>query len=282
MRQIPDLLRDNKKLIMGILNITPDSFYDGGKYFTVQSAVSHALDMIKDGADIIDIGAESSRPGSQPVPEQEQINRIMPVLKALRNVSDICISIDTTNAKVAEESLKEGADIINDISGLRFDPEMIEVVLEYKAGVIVMHMLGEPATMQVNPIYGKWVVDEICDFFLKRLNFCENYGLSRDKIVIDPGIGFGKTVEHNLDIIANCSVFKKFGLPLLLGTSNKRFISNILTDDTEDRLWGTAATVAYALINGADIIRVHNVCQIKKIVVMLEEIIRRINKDDAI
>ncbi len=280
MYDIAGLLKRNNKLIMGILNVTPDSFYDGGKYFDANSAVDHSIEMINSGADIIDIGGESTRPGSEPVPAQEQINRIIPVLKKIRELSDVCISIDTTSSKVAESALNEGADIINDVSGLRFDARMPEVVLKYNSGIIIMHMLGEPATMQVNPYYERGVVEEISDFFQERLTFCKRFGIPHDRMIIDPGIGFGKTTEHNLDIISNCADFKKFNSPLLIGTSNKRFISAIMGDSMEDRLFGTVATVAYAMLNGADIFRVHNVGQIKKIMVMLNEIMKRNKEDD--
>ncbi|MDX9703364.1 MAG: dihydropteroate synthase [Candidatus Auribacterota bacterium] len=265
-------LKSRRMLIMGILNITPDSFYDGGKYKDVHTAVEHAGTLIDAGADIIDIGGESSRPGSLPVDVQLEIDRVVPVVREIGLRYDIPISVDTTKSVVARESLDSGAAIINDISAFTADPAMIEVLSRYDVPVILMHMQGTPVTMQKNPSYAGWVVDEICAFFEERIVFSESNGISRDRIIIDPGIGFGKTVDHNLDIIANCKEFKRFRLPVLIGHSNKRFIGAVTGVETlEERLWGTVAVAAFLqLLGGVDIIRVHNVAEIKIVTRMIE------------
>ena len=253
------ILNLNKRpYIMGILNVTPDSFSDGGHYLTINSSVECARRMAEEGADIIDIGGESSRPGAEPVPLEVELERVIPVIKKLSDKIDILISIDTYKAKVAKEALKAGASIINDISGLRFDPMMAKIAAEAGCPVIIMHMKGTPRDMQRRPAY-KDVVKEITAFFKERIAFAVKNGIKRNKIIIDPGIGFGKTVRHNLEIIKRLKEFRKLGVPILIGPSRKSFIGRILNEPVDKRLEGTAAVVAIGIANGANIVRVHDV-----------------------
>ena len=253
------ILNLNKRpYIMGILNVTPDSFSDSGHYLTINSSVECARRMAEEGADIIDIGGESSRPGAEPVPLEVELERVIPVIKKLSDKIDILISIDTYKAKVAKEALKAGASIINDISGLRFDPMMAKIAAEAGCPVIIMHMKGTPRDMQRRPAY-KDVVKEITAFFKERIAFAVKNGIKRNKIIIDPGIGFGKTVRHNLEIIKRLKEFRKLGVPVLIGPSRKSFIGRVLNEPVDKRLEGTAAVVAIGIANGANIVRVHDV-----------------------
>jgi dihydropteroate synthase len=249
-----------KPLVMGILNITPDSFSDGGDYFEPKDAVSQAKRIIAEGADIIDIGGESSRPGAEEITVGEEIGRVLPIIKAVREISDMPISIDTTKAEVAEEAIKTGADIINDISAMHFDERMVEVALKYETPIILMHMLGKPKTMQADPSYTD-CVGEIKQFFAERINYCESKGINRDMIIIDPGIGFGKRLQDNLDIIKNLGQFKSFGCPVMIGSSRKSFIGMITKDNNKpaERIGGSIASVLAAIRNGCNIVRVHDV-----------------------
>ena len=258
---------------MGILNVTPDSFSDGGWYLNTKSAVEHAKGMVQDGADIVDIGGESSRPGAEPVPVQVELERVLPVIKALSKKIDAPISIDTYKADVAKEALKAGASIINDISGLRFDTMMVKVAADADAPVIIMHMKGTSMDMQKRPVY-KDVVKEILSFFKERICFAVKNGIKKNKIIIDPGIGFGKTVKHNLEIIKRLSEFKILGVPILLGPSRKSFIGKILNVDIDKRLEGTAAAVAISIANGANIVRVHDVKAMAEVARVAEAILR--------
>jgi len=242
--------------IMGILNVTPDSFSDGGKYYTVENAVKRVHEMVREGADIIDIGGESSRPFSSPVSEEEELGRIIPVLENLDDLK-VPISIDTYKPRVAEEALKRGASIVNDIYGLRKEG-MAEVIKDYDAAVVIMHMKGEPKNMQLNPTYEDTVAD-IIRFLRNRIEFAISKGIEEDKIIIDPGIGFGKRVEDNLVILKNLNSFKSLGKPILIGTSRKSFIGKILNLDIEERLEGTIASNIVAVLKGASIVRVHDV-----------------------
>lgn len=261
--------------IMGILNVTPDSFSDGMKYFDQDKAVQHCLEMIKDGADIIDIGGESSRPGADPVSLEEEISRVIPIVKAIRQKSDIPISVDTYKSEVAEKAILAGASIINDISGLRFDDKMINVLQKYpNIPIIIMHMKGTPKNMQKNPTYVD-VIEEITEFFNERLNFCKTNGISENRIIIDPGIGFGKRLEDNLKIIKNIYQFKSLGVPVLLGTSRKSFINQIYESTPEERENGTLATTAIAVQNEIEFVRVHNVKANKQLIKTLNAIKRR-------
>ena len=267
-----------KTYIMGVLNVTPDSFSDGGLYLDKSLAVRRAHEMIEDGADIIDIGGESTRPGSEPVSLEEEIARTIPVIEALAKDIKVPISIDTYKAEVAKRALDAGASMVNDISGLRFDPDMPEVVSEYKVPVVIMHIKGTPKNMQVDPSY-EALIPEIMDYLRISIRLAIKSGIDEDKIVIDPGIGFGKTFEHNLDIIKNLHKFTLLEKPILAGPSRKAFIGKILGDvPASERLEGTAAAVAISIFNGANILRVHDVKEMVKVARVADAIRRgRIN-----
>ncbi|HEY5652844.1 MAG TPA: dihydropteroate synthase [Pontiella sp.] len=250
-----------RTLIMGILNITPDSFSDGGYFYDPSLAVEHALRMEAEGADMIDIGGESTRPGSEPVPAEEEIKRTIPVITRIRNLSNIPISIDTMKAEVARAAVEAGADIINDVSALEADNDMVNVVSETHAGVILMHMKGTPKTMQNSPAY-KNVTREVQLYLKERISFAEQRGVARDAIVIDPGIGFGKTLEHNQELLRTLPALTEFGCGLLVGASRKRMIGQILgRDNPEERLAGSLGVAAWATMQGAHILRVHDVIE---------------------
>ena len=267
---------DTKRtLIMGVLNVTPDSFSDGGKFLGADRAVEHAQEMARAGADIIDVGGESTRPGAAPVSAEEEMLRVLPVIERLR---DVVVSVDTTKAVVAEQALAAGARIVNDISALRFDSRMVEVVRDAGAGVVLMHMQGTPQTMQENPHYDD-VIAEVRSFLAERVAFAESHGLKKSQIAVDPGIGFGKTVAHNLQMLARLGEFGLLGCPLLVGTSRKSFIGKLLGQreagrrpGMDGRLWGTAATVAWAVAQGARIVRVHDVAEMTDVVRMVEAV----------
>lgn len=244
--------------IMGILNMTPDSFYDGKRYFIIESAVDHALSMVEEGADIIDIGGESTRPGAHPVSEDEELKRVIPLIKLLSKQTRKPVSIDTYKAKVAEKAIDAGASIINDIGGLLMDKNMAKVVAKTKVPVIIMHKKGNPRTMQKHPIR-KNVMSEIISYLWKSVSRAIEAGVDEKKIILDPGIGFGKTGHQNLVILKNLRNLKSMGFPLLIGTSRKRFIDAILKLSSQDRLYGTLATLAVAVMNGVHIVRVHDV-----------------------
>jgi dihydropteroate synthase len=244
---------------MGILNVTPDSFSDGGKYFSTDKAVNNALKMIDEGADIIDIGGESSRPGSNKVGEVEELNRVIPVIsEIIKQHPNTTISIDTTKANVAREAVRCGATIVNDISGGTFEPKIFDVVKEFKATIIIMHIKGTPKSMQENPNYDE-VVSEVYDYLAAQTRIAEGKGI--DKIFIDPGIGFGKRVEDNLSLIERMEDFRSLGFPILIGLSRKSFIGNILNLSVEDRDDITNALNSFVISKGARIIRTHNVKQ---------------------
>jgi dihydropteroate synthase len=251
----------HKTLIMGILNTTPDSFSDGGQYNTIPTAIQRAKTLIQQGADIIDIGGESTRPGARPVSEQEEIQRTQPLIKALRQTHpNQLISIDTTKASVAEAALNAGANIINDISALRHDPAMAPLAAQSRAGIILMHMQGTPQTMQDNPTYTD-VFTNVHHHLEQRMQAALQAGIKRNAIVIDPGIGFGKTLEHNLELLRNLHRFTPLA-PVLVGLSRKRFIGTITQrENTADRLPGSLAAAAYALSKGIHILRVHDVIE---------------------
>jgi dihydropteroate synthase len=243
--------------VMGILNVTPDSFSDGGKYFKREKAVNHGLAMLKTGADIIDIGGESTRPGSEGVSAFEEINRVIPVLEGILNKKpDAIISVDTRKSKVAAEALKRGALIINDISGGTYDPELMSIVKQYDAALIIMHIKGTPKNMQVNPVYEN-LIEDISSFLIKQAAKAEKHGIH--KIIIDPGIGFGKTLDHNITIIKELTRFRETGYPVMIGVSRKSFIQKIIGDLSEDRDVATAVVNALAVKNGAAFLRTHNV-----------------------
>jgi len=256
--------------IMGVLNVTPDSFSDGGKFFTFDDAIAQGYKLFEDGADILDIGGESTRPFSNPVSEKEEILRVVPVIETLSKRIPIPISIDTTKA---------GASMINDVSSLSFDPKMANVVADYGVPVILMHMLGNPKTMQIEPFYDD-IIGEIKTFLENAIDQAENKGISRLKIIIDPGIGFGKTVGHNLLLIQRLHEFKALKVPIMIGTSRKAFIRNILKDNAAQEInadsvmveSGTQASVAAAILNGAHIIRVHDVANTRVTVKIIDAI----------
>ncbi len=256
---------------MGILNVTPDSFSDGGKFDNTEDALTHALTMEQEGADIIDIGGESSRPGAKPVTLENELSRVIPVIERVRNNSDIPISIDTYKSQVAEEALQAGANIVNDISGLRFDEKMVNVVRTRKAPVIVMHILGNPQNMQSNPVYDN-VITDLLLYFKERITHLDKSGISQSDIIIDPGIGFGKTVEHNFEIIRELNEFLQLGCPILVGPSRKSFIGNTLDLPPDQRLEGTAAAVTASIMNGAAILRVHDVKEMRRVIKIAEKI----------
>ena len=254
-----------KTHIMGILNVTPDSFSDGGHFFNRDRAIEQALRMQADGADIIDIGGESTRPGSEPVSVRDEISRTIPVIQSLVKVANIPVSIDTCKSQVADAALSAGASIVNDISGLRFDKKMAHVIARHKAPVAIMHIKGTPKNMQNNPVY-KALIPEIMDFLRESIAIAEQAGIPGDRIIIDPGIGFGKTAEHNLEIIRRLDEFAGFEKPVLLGPSRKSFIGKVLGDlPVTERLEGTAAAVAAAILKGAHILRVHDVKEMVRV-----------------
>ncbi len=246
-------------LVVGILNVTPDSFYDGGKYFDLSVAIEHAKNMIREGAAIIDIGGESTRPFSERVDEQEEIKRVIPVLEGLTSkVEKIIISVDTYKAKVAREAILKGAKIINDVSACRFDPELMDIVCEYKPGYVLMHSKGRPEDMQRDPKY-KDVVGEILDFFEQHMKRLIASGLPEENIVIDPGIGFGKLLEHNLEILKNIHKFYSLGRPIFMGLSNKSMWEKLLGLPKGEREIATQVATALLCAKGVKIHRVHNV-----------------------
>ncbi len=253
---------------MGVLNVTPDSFSDGGKFVDVGRAVAHACEMAAAGADIIDVGGESTRPGSVPISAEEELRRVLPVIERL---SDLFVSIDTTKAVVAERALGAGARIVNDISALRVDPRMVEVVRDSGAGLVLMHMLGTPETMQAEPHYAD-VVAEVRGFLASRVAFAIDHGIEKRQIAIDPGIGFGKTVEHNLKLLAHLDDLQTIGCAVMVGTSRKGFIGKVLDREPHERKWGTAATVAWSVAHGANVVRVHDVREMAEVVLMVEAI----------
>lgn len=244
--------------VIGVLNRTPDSFSDGGRFMNEKLALEHAWKMVRDGADIIDIGGESTRPGSESVSVREEIERTAPIIKKLSKEINVPISIDTSKHEVALEAIRSGASMVNDISGLMADPKMAEVISERGVAVSVMHIKGTPRTMQDNPEYED-LMAEIIDALRKSINIALARGVSHDKIIVDPGIGFGKTLEHNLAIIKRLAELKILEKPILIGTSRKSFIGKTLGKDTSERVMGTAATCALAIANGANMIRVHDV-----------------------
>lgn len=260
--------------VMGVLNVTPDSFSDGGRFADALSAVERAREMAAQGADIIDIGGESTRPGAQPLSEDEELRRVIPVIERLAAEAPVPLSVDTYKSGVARKALEAGASIVNDISGLRFSPDMAKVAADHGAAVVIMHIKGTPRDMQRDPVYGD-VVGEIRDHLAGSIELALKAGVDREKILIDPGIGFGKTLEHNLAILNRLSEFKTLGRPLVIGTSRKRFIGAVLNEPLpEQRVEGTAATVALAIERGAQVVRVHDVAHMAKAARMTDAILR--------
>ena len=243
---------------MGILNVTPDSFSDGGRFSAIAAAVQRARELASEGADVIDVGGESTRPDALPVPLEEELRRVVPVIAALQGEISIPISVDTTKAEVARQALAAGARIVNDISGLTFDPDMPRVCAETGAGVILMHIQGTPQTMQLNPHYEN-VVEEVRRFLGRRLEALELAGIRRDACMIDPGIGFGKTAAHNLELLAGISRLRDLGRPVLIGHSRKRFVSKILGRPIDEKSLGTVGISLAAIAAGADMLRLHDI-----------------------
>jgi dihydropteroate synthase len=259
--------------IMGILNVTPDSFSDGGLFSDEGKAISHARDMAAAGADIIDIGGESTRPGAEPLAEDEELRRIVPLIERLSKELAVPISVDTYKASVARKALEAGASIVNDISGLRFSPDMAEVVAEHGAAVVIMHINGTPRNMQQNPVYDD-LIGEIIAYLDEGIAIAERAGVDREKTLIDPGIGFGKTLEHNLTILNRLDEFRALGRPIVLGTSRKKFIGTVLDIPApEQRVEGTAATAVIGVDRGASIMRVHDVARVAQAVRMVDAIV---------
>jgi dihydropteroate synthase len=243
---------------MGILNVTPDSFSDGGLFTSAPAAVAHALEMVEEGAAIIDVGGESTRPGSEPVTLDEELRRVIPVLESLAGQVRVPRSVDTMKAEVARRALAAGASLVNDVSALRHDPEMVEVVAQSGSAVCLMHMLGEPKTMQDQPHYGD-VVSEVVAFLERRLEWATSRGVREEQVLLDPGIGFGKTREHNLLLLKHLERLVALGRPVVLGTSRKRFLGEVLGSGPEERVAGTAATTALGVLAGVAVIRAHDV-----------------------
>ena len=256
---------------MGILNVTPDSFSDGGDFFEKNIAIDRALEMVKQGADIIDIGGESTRPFSDSVSLKEEISRVIPVIEGISKESDVCISIDTTKSRVAIEALEVGASLINDISAMEIDSAMVDVALKFNCPIVLMHMKGIPKNMQDNPQY-KSLISDIKEYLLARIDFVVSKGIDRKKIIIDPGIGFGKTVKDNFEIINNLDQFVKMNLPVLLGASRKSFIGTSLNLPEKDRLEGSIAANIIGLQQGAKIFRVHDVVETKRAMIIANKI----------
>ncbi len=257
---------------MGIVNVTPDSFSDGGDFYELDNAITHVDKLIQDGADIIDIGGESTRPGASDVTEREEYKRVIPLIKEMRlRYSDILISIDTTKANIADSAIKAGADIINDISGLSQDSKMLKVSSSHGVPVIIMHMKGTPKTMQAKPEYNN-LIQEIQNYFIKKIQMATDGGILKENIILDPGIGFGKTIQNNFELISKLHEFCKLGLPVMIGPSRKSFIGTTLDLPVENRLEGTSASVTAGILNGARIVRVHDVKNIKRVVTITEKI----------
>jgi dihydropteroate synthase len=261
-------------LLMGVVNVTPDSFYDGGRYATPDAAVAHALELEREGADILDIGGESTRPGAEPVSEAEELRRVLPVFEVLAGRARAALSIDTQKPAVARAALAAGASIVNDIATNREDPEMARLVAETGAGYVCMHMQGTPQTMQVAPQYAD-VTAEVGAFFERQLARLGAAGVRAEQVVLDPGIGFGKTLEHNLRLLATLECFRRFKRPVLLGVSRKSFLGQLLGVPVGERLAGSLACAAWAVWRGVEIVRTHDVAATRQVVRTIEALKRR-------
>jgi len=269
-------LRLERPLLMGIVNVTPDSFFDGGRFCDPQRAVAHALRLVEEGADLLDIGAESTRPGALPVDVQEERRRLVPVVAAVAKAVSVPISVDTSKSEVARAAIDAGAIMVNDVTALRGDSAMVGVVAQAGVALVLMHMQGTPDIMQHAPRYDD-VVGEVAQFLAERVRYAIDQGVARDRIVVDPGIGFGKTLGHNLDLLANLRVFAELGYPVLVGPSRKGFIGQLTDQSVEARGWGTAGVVALAVEQGANILRVHDVGPMKDVAKVAVAIARRIS-----
>lgn len=263
-----------RTLIVGILNVTPDSFSDGGRYYDTNAALAHAHRMVEEGADILDVGGESTRPGAAPVPPDEELRRVLPVVEALAQDCSVPISIDTRKACVARAACRKGASLINDVSALTADPEMVAVAVETGAAVCLMHMRGTPETMQKDPRYDD-VVTEVRDYLRQRAEDAIASGVAEDRVIVDPGFGFGKTLEHNLALLRRLPEIAELGFPVLVGTSRKSMLGTLLGGAPPDhRLEGTAATVALAIAGGASLVRVHDVGMMARVVRVADAVVR--------
>jgi dihydropteroate synthase len=253
-----------RPLVMGIVNVTPDSFSDGGRYDIADKAIAHGLELVRQGADLLDVGGESTRPGAAPVSVDEELRRVLPVVRTLAQETSVPVSVDTSKAQVARQCLEGGAQAINDVTALTGDPDMTAVVKDFGAGVVLMHMQGTPATMQINPHYGD-VVADLLRFFRRRMTACDHAGIDRERVAIDPGIGFGKTLEHTLTLLARLEEFQRLGRPVLLGVSRKGFIGVIVGRPRHERVLGSVATLCYTVARGAvQIVRVHDVAETRE------------------
>ena len=259
--------------IMGVLNVTPDSFSDGGRFLKLDDAVSQGMKMIEEGADIIDVGGESTRPGSDPLSSEEELSRVIPVIESLSAKTDVPVSIDTYKAEVARRVLDAGAQMINDVSALRFDPEMKKVAAEFKVPVVLMHIKGTPKEMQKDPHYDD-VIAEVTEYLRQSIDMAVEAGIDREKIIIDPGIGFGKRLQDNLNILKNLKEFSILECPILIGCSRKSFIGRVLDLPVEERLEGSLAALAAAVMNGANMVRVHDVKESKRVVSLIDAVMR--------
>jgi len=262
-----------KVAVMGILNLTPDSFYDGGRYITEKEVMRRVEQMIREGADIIDIGGESTRPGARKISWEEEVKRTIPYIKKITRLFKVPISIDTYKAKVAKEAIESGAEMVNDISGLRFDPDMAGVVSSNKVFLVIMHIKGTPRNMQDNPQYEN-LMAEIISYLKESLKIAESAGINLKKVIVDPGIGFGKTVEHNLFILKNLKELRVLGRPILIGVSRKSFIGKVLNLPLEERLPGSLAATCIGLVGGARVVRCHDVKETRQVVDLAEAILQ--------
>lgn len=269
-----DARSGRRTLVMGVLNVTPDSFSDGGRYLQKDAALRRALDMAASGADIIDVGGESSRPGAEPVPLEEELRRVLPVIADLAREPGLIVSVDTRKAEVARAAIEAGAAMVNDISAMTADPDMAPVVAASGVAVCLMHMQGTPQTMQVAPAYGD-VVTDVREYLRERAAAARAAGIAEDRIIVDPGFGFGKTLEHNLEMLRRLREFTDLGYPILVGTSRKSMLGALLGGaPPEDRTEGTAATVALAVANGASMVRVHDVREMWRVVCVADAVVR--------
>jgi dihydropteroate synthase len=259
--------------LMGVLNVTPDSFSDGDRFFELEEAVEQGLKLAEEGADIIDVGGESTRPGSEPVAIEEELRRVIPVIEELAKRIKTPVSIDTYKSRVAKEALDSGASMVNDITGLRFDPEIKKVVAKYDVPVVLMHIQGTPKNMQESPKYEN-LLEDVKSYLSQSISIAEKAGIGEDKIIIDPGIGFGKTLNDNLMILKNLVEFKNLGRPVMIGVSRKSFIGKILDLPTDERLEGSLASMAVAIMNGANILRVHDVKESKRVAKLVDAILK--------
>jgi len=275
-----DIDLEEKVLVMGVLNLTPDSFYDGGRYTGEAQALRRVEEMIGEGADIIDVGGESVRPGAEPINLDEELSRVIPVIEKIRRLFPVTISIDTYKAEVARQAIEEGAEMVNDISGLRFDPDLRKIVAGYGVPLILMHIKGTPKNMQDNPRYHS-LMEEIISYLRKSIKLAEESEVDPARIIVDPGIGFGKTTAHNLEILRRLEELKSLGKPILVGLSRKSFIGNVLGLPQEERLEGGLAATSMAVSGGARIVRTHDVKPTRRAVDMVQAILRGSDQRDG-